>query len=79
MTQSYDKSPYTNKNKFKKSKVTTQNTTQRLRTVLGRSVEVTNAIQLVWWKRFAGTKPSHLPQKLCNQKGKTINNHPYII
>ena len=42
--------------------------TQRLRTDLGRSVGVTIATQLVWLNRFTGSKPSHLPQKLCNQK-----------
>ena len=44
--------------------------TQRLRTDLGRSVGVTIATELVWLKRFTGSKPSHLPQKLCNQKEK---------
>ena len=51
LTQSYDKSPYTNRNV---RKVTTQTTPQKssikqqLRTDLGRSVEVTTATQLVW-------------------------------
>ena len=31
--------------------------TQRLRTDLGRSVEVTTVIQLVWLNRFTGTQP----------------------
>ena len=49
LTQSYDKSPYTNRN----VKVTTQTTPQKssikqqLRTDLGRSVGVTTATQLV--------------------------------
>ena len=52
LTQSYDKSPYTNRNV--KRAVTTQTTPQkssikqRLRTDLGRSVGVTTATQLVW-------------------------------
>ena len=51
LTQSYDKSPYTNRNV--KGQVTTQTTPQkssikqRLRTDLGRSVGVTKATQLV--------------------------------
>ena len=44
------------------------NITQRLRTDFGRSVVVTTAIQLVVLNQFAGTKPSHQPQKSCNQK-----------
>ena len=39
--------------------------TQRLRTDLGRSVEL---IILVYLNRFTGSQPSHEPQKLCNQK-----------
>ena len=61
LTQSYDKSPYTNRNV--KRAVTTQTTpqkssiTQRLRTDLGRSVGVTTATQLVW---LTGLR-AHLP------------------
>ena len=50
LTQSYDKSPYTNRN-VKRGKVTTQTTPQKssikqlLRTDLGRSVGVTTATQ----------------------------------
>ena len=40
-------------------------TADRLRTVSWR---VTTATQLVWLNRFTGSQPSHLPQKLCNQK-----------
>ena len=58
LTQSYDKSPYTNGNV--KRAVTTQPTPQkssikqRLRTDLGRSVGVTTATQLVWLTWFTG-------------------------
>ena len=41
---------------------------QQLRIDLGWSVGVTIATQLVWLSRFTETQPSHLPQKLCNQK-----------
>ena len=52
LTQSYDKSPYTNRN-VKRASDNTNNATkssikQRLRTDLGRSVGVTKATQLVW-------------------------------
>ena len=62
LTQSYDKSPYTNRN-VQRGKVTTQTTPQkssikqRLRTDLGRSVGVTKATQLVW---LIGLR-AHLP------------------
>ena len=58
LTQSHDKSPYTNGNV--KRAVTTQTTPQkssikqRLRTDLGRSVGVTTATQLVWLTWFTG-------------------------
>ena len=42
--------------------------TQRFRSDLGPSVEVTTANQLVWLNRFKGSQPSHLLQKLSNQK-----------
>ena len=63
LTQSYDKSPYTDK-KNPKSNVTTQNPqktsiTQRLRTDLGLQVWVTITTQLVWLNRFTGSQPSH--------------------
>ena len=62
LTQSYDKSPYTNK----KSKPQRDNTktppktsiTQRLRTDIGRSVGVTTTTQLVWLNRFTGSQTS---------------------
>ena len=57
LTQSYDKSPHTNRNvkraqwqhkqRHKKSSIT-----QRLRTDLGRSVGVTTVTQLVWLTLF---------------------------
>ena len=61
LTQSYDKSPYTNRN-FKRASDNTNNATkssikQRLWTDLGRSVGVTKAIQLVW---LTGVR-AHLP------------------
>ena len=46
--------------------------TQRLRTDLERSAEVTSAIQLVWLNRFMGFQPSHLPQKLCNDNDTNL-------
>ena len=65
LTQSYDKSPYTNKN----LKQTIDNTktppttsiTQRLQTDLpvGRSVGVITAIKPMWLNRLTGTKPSN--------------------
>ena len=70
LTQSYDKAP-TPTEKSKKQYDNTkihQNFEQRLRTDLGRSVEVTIATQLVWLNRFTGSQPSHEPQKPCNQK-----------
>ena len=42
--------------------------TPRLRTDVGWSVGETTATQLVWLNRFMGSQPSHLTQKLCNQK-----------
>ena len=62
----------------KKSKKQRDNTQQKrhhkvkfhndFRTDLERLVGVTTAIQLVWLNQFTGSQPSHLPQKLCNQK-----------
>ena len=42
--------------------------TQRLRTDPGRPTGAATAIKPVWPNRCTGTKPSHLPQKPCNQK-----------
>ena len=61
LTQSYDKSPYKNRN-VKRASDNTNNATkssikQRLRTDLGRSVGVTQATQLVW---LTGLR-AHLP------------------
>ena len=63
LTQSYDRSPYTNR----KSKKQCDNTktppktsiTQWLQTDLGRSVRVTIVTQLVWLNWFMGSQPSH--------------------
>ena len=60
LTQSYDKSPYTNRNvkraKWQHKKMQQKSSiTQRLRTDLGRSVGVTTATQLVWLTWFMGT------------------------
>ena len=62
-TESYDKSPYTDR-KIQKQLYNTKtppktSITQRLRTDLGRSGWVTIATQLVWLNRFTGSKPSH--------------------
>ena len=63
LTQSYDKNPYTDrkiqKATWQHKNATKSSITQRLRTDLGRSVEVTKATQLVWLNRFMGSKPSH--------------------
>ena len=68
LTQSYDKSPYTNRNvkrakwqhkqRHKKGSIK-----QRLRTDLGRSVGVTKATQLVW---LTGLR-AHLPTNRNNR------------
>ena len=74
LTQSYDKSPYTDKqiqNATWQNKNATKNfdyTTiaDRLRTVsLGK-----DSHQLVWWKRLTGSEPSHSPRHLCNRGHK---------
>ena len=62
LTQSYDKSPYTNRNVKRakwQHKTTPQKSSikQQLRTDLGRSVGVTTATQLVW---LTGLR-AHLP------------------
>ena len=72
MTQSYDKSLFTDR-KSKKQRDNTKTPTktlitQRLRTDLRRSVGVTIATQLMWLNRFTGSQPSNLPQKPYNQK-----------
>ena len=57
LTQSYDKSPYTNRNvKGQSDNTTPQKSSikQQLRTDLGRSVGVTTATRLVWFTRFTG-------------------------
>ena len=60
LTQSYDKSPCTNRNvqrakwQHKQHNATKSSSTQRLRTDLGRSVGVTTATQLVWLTWFTG-------------------------
>ena len=64
LTQSYDKSPYTDRKKSKKQRDNTKtppktSITQRLRTDLGRSVGVTIATQLVLLNRFTGSQPSN--------------------
>ena len=64
LTQSYDKSPYTNRNVTTPQK---RSIKQQLRTDLGRSVGVTTATQLVLLTWFTGP-PSHSPQQPCNQK-----------
>ena len=68
MTQSYDKSTYTQR-KIQKSKTQRDNTqknppqktsiTQRLRTDLGRSVGVTIVSPMVWLNRFTSAQLSH--------------------
>ena len=60
LTQSYDKSPHTDRKIQKatwqhKKNATKTSITQRLRTDLGRSVGVTIATQLVWLNRFKGS------------------------
>ena len=66
LTQSYDKSPYTHEKKNKKQRDNTKtpsktSITQRLRTDLGRSVDVTTATPLVWLNRFMSAQLSHQP------------------
>ena len=71
LTQSYDKSPYTNRNvkraKWQQNNVKKSSIKQQLRTDLGRSVGVTTTTQLVWLTWFTGP-PSHSPQQPSNQK-----------
>ena len=72
LTRSYDKSPYTNR-KFQKASWQHKNATKtfdytttadRLRTVSwSTDSNPTGVVKTVY-----GIKPSHLPQKLCNQK-----------
>ena len=63
LTQSYEKSPYTNRQIQKATrqhkKPPKYSITQRLRTDLGRLVEVTIAYQLVWLNRITGSQPFH--------------------
>ena len=76
LTQSYDKSPYTNRNvKTAKwqHKQTKSLITQQLQTDLGRSVGVTMATQLVWLTWFMSpTFP--LPATAVQSKGHTFKN-----
>ena len=63
LIQSYDISLYTHET-YPKRNMTTQQRHQKLpitqlRIVLGRSVGVTIATQLVWLNRFTGSQPSH--------------------
>ena len=73
LTQSYAKIQHTNR-KFQKRQSDNTKTppktsiTQQLRTVLGRSVGLTTAIQLVWSNWLTGSKPFQQPQKQCYQK-----------
>ena len=72
LSQSYNKKPYTHR-KIQKAtsqhkNATKPSITQRFRNDFGRSVGVSTAIQLMWLNRFTEFKPSHSPQKLCNQK-----------
>ena len=72
LTQSYDKSPYTNRNvkrakwqhKQRHKKVRLNS---RLRTDLGRSVGVTKATQLVWLTGLRAQLPTNREQPF-NQK-----------
>ena len=87
LTQSYDKSPYTNRNvkkaKWQHKTPQKKSIKQQLRTDLGRSVGVTTATQLVWFTRFTGPNlPTHhsvgqtsrsLGQKLWNEMKATRN------
>ena len=59
LTQSYDKSQYTNRNVIRakwqhKQRHKKSSITQRLRTDFGRSVGVTTATQMVWLTWFTG-------------------------
>ena len=62
LTQSYDKTPYTNR-KFKNQRTTHKSHQNFDYTTiaddLGRSVGVATVIKLVWLNRFTGTQPSH--------------------
>ena len=54
--------------------------TQRFQTDLGRSDGATTVIQLAWLTGLR-TRPSHFPQRPCNQKDthlKFVNKSPYI-
>ena len=72
LTQSYDKSPYTNRNvkrakwqhkqRHKKSSIK-----QRLRTDLGRSVGVTTATQLVWLTGLRAHLPTNRNSRLIKR------------
>ena len=79
LTQSYDKSPYTDrkiqKSTWKHKNATKNSITQRLRTDLGQSVVVTIDTQLVWLNRLTGSQSSHSPQQLCNP----MHEHAGII
>ena len=72
LTQSYDKSPYTDR-KIQKQRENIKmpsktSITQSLRTDLGRPVGVTIATQMVWLNQLPGSQPFHSPQQLCNRR-----------
>ena len=73
LTQSYDKSPYTNRNvKRAKWHTNTNNATkssikQRLRTDLGRLVGVTKATQLVWLTGLRAHLPTNRNSRLIKR------------
>ena len=79
LTQSYDKSPYTNRNvkrakwqhkqRHKKSSIK-----QRLRTDLGRSVGVTKANQLVWLTGLRAHLPTNRNSRLIKRKPFSLKN-----
>ena len=78
LTQSFDKSPYTNRKVKRaksqhKTKPPKSSITQRLRTDLGRWIGVSTATQLVW---FTGLRaqPSNSPQQPCDQDGTHLKN-----
>ena len=74
LTQSYDKSPYTNRDVKGQSDNTnnaTSTITQRLRTDLERSVRVTTAVQMVWLTGLR-SQSFHSPQQPWMFKGLTF-------
>ena len=71
LTQSYDKSLYTNRNvkraTWQHKDITKNSITQRLRTDLGRSDGVSTVIQLEWLTGLRA-QPSQFEKQPCNQK-----------